>query len=922
MEGLLQKHQRDLNRIADSDRNTRKRGLLKILEELPWTQRDETMRDLVLTHLLGGTQPLFATVCDAVEKCRETSLQVLGKCLDNCAADIPSSTLSQLIVVLSGRINDSPFPEGTEELRLQVTELIHKILKLPKVVLDQGCIDVLVGAMIRALQDPFPSAKRACSELIIFIAQSWGDSICSGFKKLLASLHGNAQHQHSKTRIVTVRAIGAVVGCVTAAARDSDFEAAMKELLMPLFHLLVADTSVSTRKELASVTGGMIGLRLTRPGGSIAPVDLELVILQLLLCGDETSEVAVLAMDAFNAATACWKGQAFNPDGAFDDNGHIVDGEVELRASAAAATMEVDTPDTPLPGTDDDSAYTGQERLQGFLKAHLIPLAQLLITGVGNWTADSRRRYLHALGQFLSLVTIKSEALLLPLMSALGGPCRDEEPAVRAAAEAAAAQLGSLVSPVQALDLAMPRVCGQVPGGDTASARAHAMRVLACLIKGFPAPHSQLVVASTAGAEGCVERIAQGLSSAATFDFREPFYKEALLLLLRGLIAAFPVQSAGQRAESYLCLCLLQLQARSEGAELVVEAARRELAKLATIGTDKSALESEAASATAVAAMLGRHFPFLLGELCAFVEKWDTGSASKAAFEALIRGAPTHAWTHHEEILAAITPMLQPPPLPPTDTPEAHALSYAAQRGEETISLGAEVSLRLALLAMLEGWVRAGAADWQCGQYLGKSAARILKEVVVSNLVWRVGRVESTARKVALAVAHGLLRAGAAPPEALYKASPELVPLLASALDDNDTSMRHMACLCLLVIFERLRGAFGPQAVTELYPILIKRLDDSSDDVRIEGCRVLAAFMAAVQPSAFSGTPLDYTLDVLFVHLDDPEPTVQQAVLQAILQASRLDRALVLKKVEANRTTLRSPDMCNAIAALVAANPQ
>jgi dynein assembly factor 5 len=224
--------------------------------------------------------------------------------------------------------------------------------------------------------------------------------------------------------------------------------------------------------------------------------------------------------------------------------------------------------------------------------------------------------------------------------------------------------------------------------------------------------------------------------------------------------------------------------------------------------------------------------------------------------------------------------------------------------------------LRLSLLALVESWVRAGASDWQCGKYLGQSSERLLRECVCRNLVWRVGRVEATARKVALAVAHALLRAGAAPPEALYKIAPDLVPLLSSSLDENDTTVRHMSCLCLRVVFERLRGAFGPQAVGELYPLIIKRLDDSSDQIRVEACFVLASFMAAVQAGAFSGTPLDYVLDVLFVHLDDPNPAVQDAVLRVVMQAALLDRALVKRKTEANRTALRSPDVVERLLAL------
>ena len=57
--------------------------------------------------------------------------------------------------------------------------------------------------------------------------------------------------------------------------------------------------------------------------------------------------------------------------------------------------------------------------------------------------------------------------------------------------------------------------------------------------------------------------------------------------------------------------------------------------------------------------------------------------------------------------------------------------------------------------------------------------------------------MESTVRKVALAVSFGLMKAGAAKAEALAAAAPELVPLLCSNLDDHDETARLMSCLCL-----------------------------------------------------------------------------------------------------------------------------
>ena len=96
---------------------------------------------------------------------------------------------------------------------------------------------------------------------------------------------------------------------------------------------------------------------------------------------------------------------------------------------------------------------------------------------------------------------------------------------------------------------------------------------------------------------------------------------------------------------------------------------------------------------------------------------------------------------------------MKPRDRPDKDSAEAIAASYASQRGEEEIPDLSEVDVRLSMLASLEALVRSGNDDWQCAQYIGAAAEVILSDAVVPNLVWRVGRVEATIRKVALAVA-------------------------------------------------------------------------------------------------------------------------------------------------------------------------
>lgn len=97
--------------------------------------------------------------------------------------------------------------------------------------------------------------------------------------------------------------------------------------------------------------------------------------------------------------------------------------------------------------------------------------------------------------------------------------------------------------------------------------------------------------------------------------------------------------------------------------------------------------------------------------------------------------------------------------------------------------------------------------------------------------------------------------------------------------------------------------------------VIVARLDDSNDQVRVAICGALVMFFqCAAHPRCFSSTTVDYTLDQLFIHLDDPDPTIQQAVLKAVVQAGiTLDREAVLRKAEKNRTCHRTPAMCDRV---------
>ena len=58
---------------------------------------------------------------------------------------------------------------------------------------------------------------------------------------------------------------------------------------------------------------------------------------------------------------------------------------------------------------------------------------------------------------------------------------------------------------------------------------------------------------------------------------------------------------------------------------------------------------------------------------------------------------------------------------------------------------------------------------------------------------------------------------------------------------------------------------------------------------------------------------LGYTLDMLYIHLDDINPVIQECIYKVILTCSALDKDLCLKKAENAKLASRTPQYCNKI---------
>lgn len=931
------KFQRDLNRIIDSDRNTRKRGLQKLLDDVPWTnisklstESKETFYTFVKSTLL---KLLLSTIADPVEKCREITLAILQKVFSTI--DIEQiECLPDLVKKLCKRVGENPFPETAEELRLQVLDILLKIYRnLHKNPNETPDLDgTILESLCKSLSDGFSAVKRSGAELISQVAKSSPGAVRLYLKLLLKGLVANVLHQHAKTRVVTLQAIGNIMTCAT----QTEYESNMSETVLTVFGKLLSDRSAAVKIELALQCQQILSQKLKEYralGASISAVDLELVVVLLLLSGDLQSEVSEAAVKALEEVSVFWHTSLkVNVDR--DLCNDVEDGEMELQKLSMPVEEEVAVA---------VNVTSSHRAVEGMIQDSFPQLSASIIRGMEEWTTESKTRYLRG---FVKLIEYGEDTFLssLPLFFlSLSNLIKEEDADIRVAAEKCCARIGTQIHHSHVLPILLPRVLGEVPGGDTASQRTGALRVLTHALVGFPAC---LREEEEKGEEKqsllIVEKVSHALSQVALYEFREAALREAVLLLVRSLLSTFPAAcAANPSARSCIALSLLFLSGKAPGEDDIVHNfAHIELVKFAVFVQNTSAAPSDVAAAAvsppvadnaALSQLLRMHFEELFSAIVGLpspfrslpaaalddlTPRWDARSPGKTAFEVLVRDCPGECWRQHRAVLPVFRNQVQPPVKPAAGSAEANALSYAAQRGEEAIpsSVNEHVDLRLGLLVLLEGFIRAGASDWQCGAFLSEAAEGIVKEMLVPNMIWKIGRVEATVRKVALAAAYGLLKAGALRMENLARCATELVPLVVSNLDDMESTPRQIACLCLTVIFERLRGAFGDNAVREMYPKLIARLDDSNDAVRVSACHTLQMFLQCAHKSNFQGTTIDYILDQLFIHLDDPDPAIQEAVLPVIVvAANNVDKELALKKAENSKNSHRSPALCQRI---------
>jgi hypothetical protein len=161
--------QRDLNCLADPDRNTRKRALEKIHNELTAliNKRDGITPSQAQEYQTVLLAPLLKGFKDSAEKCRELSVLIMAKFLPLLTN--PAAFAEQTIKAIKERLTGQP-PEESEEVRLAMLQLLlASLTRTPSTIPE--CLHDVVSTVERSALDKFPDAKKVAADIAIFLAE-------------------------------------------------------------------------------------------------------------------------------------------------------------------------------------------------------------------------------------------------------------------------------------------------------------------------------------------------------------------------------------------------------------------------------------------------------------------------------------------------------------------------------------------------------------------------------------------------------------------------------------------------------------------------------------------------------------------------------------------------------------------------------
>ncbi|KAJ0393977.1 hypothetical protein P43SY_009809 [Pythium insidiosum] len=457
---LAMKLQRDINCLSDPERGVRRRASDKLFRALQ--AEAHQLSPAVLQELCSANMKsvlLRVAGSDAVEKCREKAIAMLLFFVEREALERSSAVLHEIVELLNNRLGKLPYPEPTEEIRLQLLQLLCSYLRqlanLDERMSLRDEITPLANVLGKAAVDPFPDVKKLTADTSIVLARSWRHDVALQLGSVVKPMASNLGHQHSRVRVSALQALEALVPCGSEALPEL-----MKDVLVPAANKALFDNAASVRRQLVVTIATWL-----REIEHVAPYHASL--LPLLLGGaiDEAPDV----QDAFRISISDLALKWAAPIGGDDDHNEDIE-------------MEDDHEDRKPPLYFTSRLPLALRRVAKRSARDVLPQ---LLEKTTDWTVHVRARYAKILGAFLTLLEGSMSAFLDKVFAVLAKICRDDEEVVTQSVKECLTVVGYYADPTTILASLLPMVAGRMAGQDTAQHRTNGLVLLGMSVRGM-----------------------------------------------------------------------------------------------------------------------------------------------------------------------------------------------------------------------------------------------------------------------------------------------------------------------------------------------------------------------------------------------------------------------------------------------------
>ncbi|XP_002740361.1 dynein axonemal assembly factor 5-like [Saccoglossus kowalevskii] len=509
-------------------------------------------------------------------------------------------------------------------------------------------------------------------------------------------------------------------------------------------------------------------------------------------------------------------------------------------------------PDPALPPGEDERPGLGCRIL---VYRNLIKILPGIVNDLSDWTVSNRVMSSKLLCVLLLNAEDHVTQHLAALLTGLYKACGDDEQQVVERVIKSAELTGWFVKPEIYCNLVLPTL--------KSSQNANVLTIFAALIRGTPPGVLQ----------SRLHEICDTLAEPDVCRAAEMKYLYQVLACTDAVIS-----KCGEDCKEYslqLFTVLLTVLAMTNNIDLMdeVKVTLKKLSEVQGLGDSYE--------------LYHQHTKQVLDSLKGSYEQWTNYSTERLIFDTLLTEAGPVVGEHLDEVI----PMLKTN-LRPEKDPE----------------------LRLKLFSLLSRLVTNASYTLNSQERFGDFVIVVVKDMIIPNCVWHAGRTSAAVRTITVSCLWALFQSELLTDVKLNPILDDLVTQLVSLLEDDVRTTRLVTCRVLQKLLTLCKHSFDPERLHKMYMELLKRMDDSNDEVRVATARTFSAYFNCFQSdydASFYRAHLEEMYKGLLVHLDDPDPIIQDAVFDVLKQAASICPAMLQRQIDDVKHKHRIPKYCN-----------